>query len=134
MTVPVDYAASPTLTTLRELIGEAATLRLVAERGGICLHIPMTPDPKTELVRIVGPEAAAAVIRRYGGGTPLRIPTGKGHAHGRRLDHAEIVRRAAEGWSVQRLARAFGCTDRQIFNILAKAGGRGEDRAQGRLL
>ncbi len=130
----LDYPSSPTLTTLRDLIGEPATLRLVAERGGTWIHVPMAAEPGTELVRLVGAEAAEKVIKRYGGRTQLRIPTGKGHGHGRRLDHAAIVRLAGEGWSVQRLARAFACTDRQIFNVLAKAGGRGEDRAQGRLL
>jgi uncharacterized protein (DUF433 family) len=135
MTAPaLDYPSSPTLTTLRELIGEQAVLRLVAERGGPGIHVPMTADPGTELVRLIGPEAAEKVIKRFGGRTQLRIPTGKGHGHGRRLDHAEVVRLAGQGWSVQRLARAFACTDRQIFNILAKAGGRGEDPGQTRLL
>lgn len=127
MTEPVlDYPSSPTLTTLRELIGEQAVLRLVAERGGTWIHVPMTADQGTELVRLVGTAAAEKVIKRFGGRTQLRIPTGKGHGHGRRLDHAEIARLAGEGWSVQRLARAFQCTDRQIFNVLAAR--RGSDR------
>ena len=130
----LDYPSSPTLTTLRELIGEAATLRLVAECGGTWIDVPAVPDAKTRLVQLVGEAAAAEVIRRYGGRTRLRIPTGRGHAHGRRLDHGEILRLSAEGWTVRRLARAFGCTDRQIWKVLAKGGGHGEDRAQGRLL
>ena len=131
MTDPVlDYPSSPTLTTLRELIGETATLRLVAECGGTWIDVPAMPDPKTRLVQLVGEAAAAEVICRYGGRTRLRIPTGRGHAHGRRLDHREILRLSDEGWTVRRLARTFGCTDRQIWNILAKRVPNAGDRPQ----
>jgi hypothetical protein len=115
----IDYAASPTLTTIRELVGDAVVLRLVAAKGGTWVHLPRRLGPDSELVRLVGAEAAAALVARFGGGAALRIPTGRGHGHGRRLDHAEIVRlHEQDGWSAERIARAMGCTDRQIWNIL----------------
>lgn len=123
MTLPrdIDYAASPTLTTIREVAGDAAAAKLVAARGGTWVHLPVRLTVRSELVEIVGAAAARAIIERFGGGAPLRIPTGRGFAHGRRLDHAEVVRLHDQGWSVRRLARSMDCTDRQILKILAQA-------------
>ena len=118
---PIDYAASPTLSTIREIAGEAAAAKLVAARGGAWVHLPVRLTVRSELVQIVGAAAAQAIIDRFGGGAPLRIPTGRGFAHGRRLDHGEVVRLHEKGWSVRRLALAMDCTDRQILKILARA-------------
>lgn len=125
----IDYAASPTLTEIRDVAGEAAAVKLVAERGGTWVHVPVRLTVRSELVQLVGAEAARAIIERFGGGAVLRIPTGRGFAHGRRLDHAEIVRlhHPPHSWSVKRLALAMGCTDRQILKILAAAR-TGDDR------
>lgn len=125
MTSPssIDYAASPTLTDIRDVAGDAAVVKLVAARGGTWVHVPVRLTVRSELVTIVGAEAARAILQHFGGGVALRIPTGRGHAHGRRLDHAEIVRLHAppHSWSIKRLALAMGCTDRQILKILAAA-------------
>jgi hypothetical protein len=118
----IDYASSPTLSVIRDVAGDAAAARLVAARGGTCVHLPARLQPEGELVRLVGEEAARRILGHFGAGAALRIPTGRGHGHGRRLDHAEIVRlRREEGWTAQRLARAFGCSDRQVWKILAAA-------------
>ena len=131
MTTPptLDYAASPTLSAIRDVAGDAAALKLVAACGGTWVHIPVRLSVRAELVRIVGASAARAIIDHFGGGAALRIPTGRGHGHGRRLDHAEIVRlhAAPHRWSVKRLARAFSCSDRQILKILAAARPAGPD-------
>lgn len=131
----IDYAASPTLTEIRSIAGDAAVTRLVAERGGTWVHVPMRLTVRAELVQIVGAEAARAIIQHFGGGAALRIPTGRGFAHGRRLDHAEIVRLHAppHRWSIKRLALAMGCTDRQILKILAAARDGAEDGRQANL-
>lgn len=118
---PIDYASSPTLTTIREVAGDAAVVKLVTARGGTWVHLPVRLTPRAELVKLVGTEAARRIVERFGARTLLRIPTGRGHGHGRRLDHGEIVRLHRDGWTVPRLARAFGCTDRQVWNILASA-------------
>jgi hypothetical protein len=118
---PIDYASSPTLSTIREVAGDAAVVKLIAARGGTWVHLPVRLTQRAELVRLVGVDAAQRIVDRFGARTLLRIPTGRGHGHGRRLDHGEIVRLNRAGWSVPRLARAFHCTDRQVWNILANA-------------
>lgn len=131
MTRSLDYAASPTLSAIREVAGEAAAVKLVTARGGTWVHLPVRLSVKSELVRIVGAPAARAILDHFGGGTPLRIPTGRGHGHGRRIDHAEVVRlHDVERWSVKRLALHMGCTDRQILKILASARRPGRDPRQ----
>lgn len=120
-TPPPDYAASPTLTAIRDVAGDAAALKLIAARGGTSVHLPMRLREGGELVKIVGVTAARAILGHFGGGAMLRIPTGRGFAHGRRIDHAEVVRLSRSGLSVKTIALRLGCTDRQIAKILAKA-------------
>lgn len=115
----LDYAASPTLTTLRDLIGDAAVIKLLGARGGTHVHLPKTVTPDCELARIVGVEAAESIVRHFGSDQSLRLPTGKGFAHGRVIDHAEVVRRFGAGEPARSIALAMGCTERQIWNILA---------------
>ncbi|HEY4254050.1 MAG TPA: helix-turn-helix domain-containing protein [Roseomonas sp.] len=118
----IDYAASPTLAAIRTVAGEAAALQLVAGCGGTWVHLPMRLAPDAALVRLVGADAAARILAHFGAGARLCIPTGRGHGHGRRLDHREMVRlKREEGWSARRLAQAFGCSDRQVWKILAAA-------------
>lgn len=120
-----DYASSPTLTAIREAAGEAAAVALVAARGGREVYLPRTATPHCELARIVGLAAAVAIVAALDGGRMLAIPTGRGLAHGRRIDHGEVRRLRAEGLAVGEIAARMGCTRRQVWHIL-----RGDDPRQ----
>lgn len=120
-----DYASSPTLTAIREAAGEAAVLALVAARGGRAVYLPARVTPHCELARIVGVEAARAIVAALDGGRQIDIPTGRGLAHGRRIDHGEVRRLRAEGLAVGEIAARMGCTRRQVWHIL-----RGDDPRQ----
>lgn len=120
-----DYASSPTLTAIREAAGEAAVLALVAARGGRAVYLPRQVVPDCDLARIVGVEAARAIVAALDGGRQIDIPTGRGLAHGRRIDHGEVRRLRAEGLAVGEIAARMGCTRRQVWHIL-----RGDDPRQ----
>lgn len=124
----LDYASSPTLGQIRELAGERAALDLVAARGGTRVHLPHAVTPECALARICGVEAAQRLVQFYGAGTDLPIPTGRGFRHGRRIDHARVAELHRAGQSGARIARAVGCTERQVWAILRRH--RGPDLRQ----
>lgn len=127
----VDWAASPVLTQLRELIGEDATLAILQERGGQRVRLPAICPPEHWLAHLVGLERAQRVCGAFGGADPLTVPTGAGLAHGRRIDPETVAVLTGEGQSANAIANALACTQRQVRNIRRKV--RDEaDRARGR--
>lgn len=55
------------LVSLAELIGMAATLRLVEAYGGDGVYVPQTVDPDKPFVQIAGLTAAEILVQHYGG-------------------------------------------------------------------
>lgn len=110
-----------------ELIGLAATLKLVEHYGGlIALYVPRELEPDHHLARAIGISAARKLASRYGGDQVRSIPMCVGGL--RRLRDAEIRRRVAEGEAPATLVREFGVTERHIWRILAKAPDEGDTR------
>lgn len=58
---------SETLTILRETIGDDATLKLVAARGGTTVFVPREAKEGHLLADLLGVEAAALLEERWGG-------------------------------------------------------------------
>lgn len=102
-----------------ELIGLAATLRLVEHYGGLIkLYVPREMEPDHHLARAIGLTAARKLAERYGADCVTSIPR---CADGiRRLRDAEIVRRAAKETPAA-LALLYGMTERNVWYILAQA-------------
>lgn len=119
--VPIlDYAASPTLTTLRETIGEKLTIKLVMAKGGTDVYLPERVTEQSALSRIIGAEAASELVKVFGNHRHLEVPTGKGLSHGRRIDPVHVIKLGRLGLSVDMIARRLSCTARQVRNIAAK--------------
>lgn len=133
----VDWAASPVLTRLRELIGEDATLAILRERGGQRVRLPAICAPDHWLAQLIGLERAQRVCSVFGGADPLTVPTGAGLAHGRRIDPETVAVLTGEGRSANAIANALDCTQRQVRNIRRKVRdetARTAERRQQRLL
>jgi hypothetical protein len=133
----VDWAASPVLTRLRELIGEDATLAIIRARGGQRVRLPASCLPDHWLAQLIGLQRAQAVCGVFGGADPLTVPTGAGLAHGRRIDPETVAVLTGEGKSANAIANALDCTQRQIRNIRRKVrdeSARARDRRQPKLL
>jgi chemotaxis response regulator CheB len=130
--VELDPDALPeSVQSLVEVIGLAATLKLVESHGGIRLWVPKRLEGAgggQALIDLIGQRAAEQLVHVFGGDV-LSVPRCV-----RAIRHqrdAEIRRRRAEGEPVARLAREHGLTERQVFSILASNGGQA---AQGSLL
>lgn len=109
-----------------ELIGLAATLKLVEHFGGlIVLYVPREIGPEHPIAVAIGITAARKLSVHYGGDCLRNIPLCV--AGMRRIRDAEIRRRAASE-SAASLAREFTLTERHVWRILAEALDGGDDK------
>lgn len=91
---------------LRELLGEALLRRFLAVFARTVVTVPKSPRGPffTELVRVLGAEAAERFRGRFAG-SQLYIPFNAAEERERR--NAEIVARVAAGESLQSIARSY---------------------------
>lgn len=104
-----------TLTAeLRATIGEEATRLLIAHHGGGLLYVPKTAYGHP-LADLLGESAARALCERFGG-ERLVLPIGRQLAIERRNEAIRAGRQS--GMSVPQLARRYGVSIRQAYNVL----------------
>ena len=108
---------SATLGRFASAIGEEATLRLAAQFGGRQLYVASSPRPDSELVQVIGSEAAEQLGRRYGG-VIYQVPLREGK-------RARIIQLLDAGKAVADIAEQVGCTERHVYHVQA------ERRAEG---
>lgn len=102
-----------------DLIGLAATLKLVEHFGGlIALYVPRDIEPDHPLALAIGITAARKLSAHYGTDSLRNIPLCV--AGLRRIRDAEIRRRSTAE-SAAALAREFALTERHVWRILAEA-------------
>lgn len=95
------------LREIAEAIGMALMLKLVAERGGVRVHVPKRPETsRGDLVAIIGVPAARQLAGLYGGEV-IEIPRAV-CLHSKKRAIAE-----SEGNSRQ-IALANNCTERYV--------------------
>lgn len=79
-----------------EALGEEKAVEFLLAFGGARLHIPVKPTPRSELVTVLGEEAATALAKRRDS-IPAEIPTGKKwiaqRLHAAGLSQMKIARR-----------------------------------------
>ncbi|UQZ88351.1 hypothetical protein C4J81_03665 [Deltaproteobacteria bacterium Smac51] len=103
--------------TLRELVGEANTRKILDARGGQEVYIPI-PDnltPDHWLVETLGRELAMTVCGRF---QKERLSLPMGHAAGtRNALHRKVVDMSLEGRSVNLIVEATGLHARTIRRL-----------------
>jgi len=108
----------PRLAALAQVIGLPATLRLVEARGGTRVYVPEQAPPDHWLARLIGPGAFALLVQHYG---REYLELDRAAAALRATRDRQIVIDAREGASTATIALQCGLTQRQVFNILARA-------------
>jgi hypothetical protein len=98
------------LKEIAEAIGMAAMLKLVAERGGVRVHVPKRPETsRGDLVAIVGVPAARDLAKLYGG-EAIEIPRAVClHSKKQAIAHAE--------GSTRQIALCHGVTERYVRKV-----------------
>lgn len=96
---------------LVELIGEAAALRLLEQRGGTRVYVS-DPEEGRALVDIVGLDAAAAMRRKYGA-TRVKLPVGR---------QWRVLCYKAMGLSRPKIALRAGCSETTVDDIVKRHG------------
>lgn len=115
-TIPLPASLDEVL----EVIGEAATLQLVKAFGGTTQRLPAIRNATDEndLAKVIGKEMLHKLIATIGASRYVYIPRCVDGLRNQR--DREIVRRYADGDSVEKLALDNGLSDRQVWNILKK--------------
>lgn len=109
------------LQDIADVIGIAATLKLVERYGGRRLCVPRRLDPGHELISVLGQRAATALVSTYAL-ERISVPSA-----GRTLvaERDKEIRARKGRQTVSGLAEEFGLTERQVYRILAEEEARG---------
>lgn len=108
------------LDEVLEAIGEASTLKLVEAFGGTTQRLPAIRNATDDhdLAKIIGKEKLHQLVSAIGASRYVYIPRcTDGIREGR---DRQIVRKYTEGETVERLAKEYILSDRQVWNILKK--------------
>lgn len=108
MSAPSHPPLTGKLAEIAEVAGVSAALKLARELGGQELKLSDRPDGK--LARLVGQEAAVAIVEAFGRGEKLTIPMG--HLRGARARREAVARMMANGASVSQAAAAVDVHER----------------------
>lgn len=121
-----DFTLTGVAAEIEDLIGTELTLKLLAERGGTRVVVPMKA-PGSVLAEIVGEDAAEMIIDEMGSG-PIVLPTANFRGmRARRARGCEMLRRGA---SLQEVALEIGCHTRTVLNWRRDMRERGDEIAK----
>jgi Mor transcription activator family len=108
---------TPTTEELADLLGShRAANALLQAAGGQMLYVPTRLRAETKLARMIGLHATHRLMSQWAG-QQLRLP---GLVAKMRFQRDAKIRQAAVGTSPDQLARQYGLTVRQIYNILSR--------------
>lgn len=104
----------PSVVELIDVVGLAAALAIVEERGGIKLYVPVKADPDHWLAALIGITALEAMVAYYQG-DEIEVPRCAEALRAAR--ELQIATEAAAGDSNATLARRHGYTERGIRKL-----------------
>ena len=107
---------SSVLEEINDLIGWPATLKLVKRYGGTHVKIPTLCRDDWDIALLLGRPAALRLHQRF---SRTKIYVAKMDEVLRDQRNRAIVDDYSSGVSVSNLARSYGLSDRQIWNILS---------------
>lgn len=107
MTLPAPTDA--TILSIAEAIGLEAAFRLVEERGGARIFVPKK-TVGSELARLIGEDAAAAMAREFAG-LQIKVPVARVW---------RVVTYRAAGYSYDRIATRVRCDLTTVRDILKR--------------
>lgn len=105
------------LADIENVIGTAATLQLVKERGGTKISIPKKPTEKCQLVHIIGLQLAKKLSLEFGTGDIL-IPMGHFKGMGRKKVLA--AKMLEQGFSSNTIAAELDIHERTVRRVKEK--------------
>lgn len=107
---------------------ESEILRqLAAKFGGTRLYIPRMARENSELARSLGAKAACQITALFGG-ERIYVPHDWESSIKKLNWKSEVPRLRAKHFSVARIARTLGCSERHVYKIMASANGSSHPR------
>ena len=111
-TPPALHGCPASLLDVAETLGMGVVLRLVAAFGGREVKFPRRPAADHEVVRALGPDAAAAVCELLSGST-IYVP----HGRARRSARDEVLALDAQGARRGEIAVRLGLSQRHVRRV-----------------
>ncbi len=105
------------LAEIADVIGTPDTIRIIRSYGGSKLVIPKKPTETMLLCQTIGLEQAKLLSKQFGGDTlwiPMLYFRGKGE------QRVRISRKLKAGYSVNRIVREEGISDRTVYRLKNK--------------
>lgn len=115
-----EHLLPPQLRMLVRIMGDTAAYRLVQERGGGYLIVPVHVSPEHPLCELLGPAAFAALVRELGSQT-LQLP--KYDSVARQWRHQQVHALREQGKTLCQVALKTNYSMRQVINIMRDAEG-----------
>jgi hypothetical protein len=112
----VGEADRLTLGQLAEAIGHDAAIAFGKAFAGTRIYIPLHIVADHVIAREIGAELAARLGARFGGEC-IDIPLLKSRGE-RQADRKLIADLRRQGFTVAEVARAVGCSERHVYNVL----------------
>ena len=110
---------SPLMNEIADVVGDEATIALIAARGGTRVHIPARVDDRHWLVDVMGRDAADKLCRHFrvgAGGSYIELPVGTKKIYARAREKAFALRGTK---SVEAIALALGVHRRTVTKWFA---------------
>lgn len=109
----LDLSDTPTISSLKLLIGEDLLAELSIAFGGMVVSIPRNPGAHSPIASVIGLDAALKISHVYGG-MNFSMPIGAG------LER-KVLALYQQGISKNRIAQRLGITRPRIDRILERA-------------
>lgn len=107
----------PSARELAEVIGLDATLALIEHYGGTRLYVPEHIGADHPLARAIGMQAAHTLVEHYARDS-IDVP--RAWRAARAVLYRQIVAAYTDGATAASLARRHRCTERWIYEIVAR--------------
>jgi hypothetical protein len=101
--------------------------QLAARFGGTRVYVPRTVREEGELARLLGVKAAGQITALFGG-ERIYVPHDWESSIKKLNWRSEVPRLRAKHFSVARIARTLGCSERHVYKIMASANGSSHPR------
>ncbi|MEO6217738.1 MAG: hypothetical protein ABIO86_17045 [Sphingomonas sp.] len=111
------YATGAVQDDLADVIGQAATTRLIEALGGTRIYVPRTCGVHHPITVAIGVKAAAMLVQTY---TSMWLDLPKPHLRrARALEAALAARNGDSEMTIAEVALSFDYTERWIYQMLA---------------
>lgn len=109
------YKLPPIAQEMVDLLGDELAYHLMRHCGGTTVNVPVKATAACALQNILNKKQMKKLVTHYRG---ERLDVPKYDSVARQVRDAKIRALRKEGWTIPRIARQFGCTERHVYYVI----------------